>query len=469
MLDVLEKDQIFAGRYRIQRFLAKGGFGAVYEAERIDTEARVALKVLWPDVLETKAAMEQFSLEARVASRIASEHVVNVFDVGADAKTQRPFLAMELLVGKHFEELVEELGPLPHRDLAVYYRQIGSALDKAHGYVDRNGTRRPIIHRDLKPENLFLTQRETGEPLVKILDFGLAKVLTDSAHTSRELKGTPLFMAFEQAAVAPVTPQTDIWALGLIAFYLLTGKIYWLSANTDESPFSRLFTEVLSTPIDPPSERARAIGSDVELPAGFDAWFDRCVNRDASLRFETAGQCTEALAALLAGSNAPAKPPDSRLQRPRVAESSPTVRSPTPFSASFEKRQSGASRSVVTDRRKALRAVVGGAIAALVIAMVVLFSGVFRSRATDSPADPAKASNPGPAPQSARTVAPVGSAPAVAAPPVAVTITTDAEVSGSADGARGAVQKPPARQPAAGRSPGPAPSGRLPSYVYGER
>jgi serine/threonine protein kinase len=103
MFDVLEKDHIFAGRYKIQRFLAKGGFGAVYEAERIDTEARVALKVLWANELETKAAMEQFSLEARVASRISSEHVVNVFDVGADAKTQRPFLAMELLVGKHFE------------------------------------------------------------------------------------------------------------------------------------------------------------------------------------------------------------------------------------------------------------------------------------------------------------------------------------------------------------------------------
>src|SRR5688572_22453587 len=157
MLDVLEKDQIFAGRYRIQRFLAKGGFGAVYAAEQIDTEAQVALKVLWPNVLETAAALEQFSLEARVASRIASEHVARVFDVGADPKTHRPFLAMELLDGQHFEELVESRGPIPAADLAVYFLQIASALDKAHGYVDKTGTPRPIVHRDLKPENLFLT------------------------------------------------------------------------------------------------------------------------------------------------------------------------------------------------------------------------------------------------------------------------------------------------------------------------
>jgi eukaryotic-like serine/threonine-protein kinase len=462
MHDVLEKDQIFAGRYRIHRFLAKGGFGAVYEAERVDTEARVALKVLWPNVLETNAAMEQFSLEARVASRISSEHVVNVFDVGADAKTQRPFLAMELLVGKHFEELVEEHGPLPYAELAVYYRQIGSALDKAHGYVDRSGTRRPIIHRDLKPENLFLTHRENGEPLVKILDFGLAKVLTDTANTSRELKGTPLFMAFEQAAVAPVTPQTDIWALGLIAFYLLTGKIYWLSANTDESPFSRLFTEVLSTPLDPPSERARVIGSDVELPAGFDEWFDRCVNRDASQRFQTAGECAEALAALLVGGEPARKRPESRPPPRRITESAPTVRSPTPFSASFDKRRGAASESVVTGRRRVLRGVVGAMIAALVVGLGVVFSGAFRGKPPESPAEPAKPSNALPAPETASAVSPVAETPSLA-----VSIAPDAERSGAPRSAGPKPERPPvAVRPVSGA---PAASGRLPNYVYGER
>ena len=466
MFDVLEKDHVFAGRYRIQRFLARGGFGAVYEAERVDTEARVALKVLWPNVLETKAAMEQFSLEARVASRIASEHVVQVFDVGADAKTQRPFLAMELLAGKHFEELVEDRGPIPHRELAVYYRQIGSALDKAHGYVDRNGARRPIIHRDLKPENLFLTRRENGEPLVKILDFGLAKVLSDTAHTSRELKGTPLFMAFEQAAVAPVTPQTDIWALGLIAFYLLTGRIYWLSANTDESPFSRLFTEVLSTPIDPPSERARVIGSEVELPAGFDAWFDRCVNRDVSQRFETAGECSETLAALLERSHAAAKPPGPALQPRRVTPSAPTVRSPTPFSASLDKRRSEPSPSAVLGRKRTLRAVVGGLVEALVIAVGVLFSRAWRSKPPDLPAEPASAAKTAPAPEPHRSPSSVRQPVGEQGPSVAVSVKADAEPPGAA---AERVLGPGQQKPERPKSGAPTPSGRLPSYVYGER
>jgi|RhiMethySRZTD1v2_1073278.scaffolds.fasta_scaffold13967_5 eukaryotic-like serine/threonine-protein kinase len=457
MHDALERDQIFAGRYRIQRFLAKGGFGAVYAAEQIDTEAQVALKVLWPNVLETKAALEQFSLEARVASRIASEHVVRVFDVGADAKTHRPFLAMELLVGQHFEELVERNGPIAWGDLAVYFLQIGSALDKAHGYVDKSGARRPIVHRDLKPENLFLTRRENGDPLVKILDFGLAKVLSQSANTSRELKGTPLFMAFEQAAVAPVTPQTDIWALGLIAFYLLTGRIYWISANTDESPFSRLFTEVLSSPFDPPSERARAIGCEVVLPDGFDAWFERCVNRDAALRFETAGECALALSRLVRADLQVVTPITLDAKAlPLLGDSKPTVRSPTPFSASFERARSSSASNVVR-RRHVMQLFVASLVTGLVVTIVLLVAGFRRAWIGET----ARSDVPGQATLPPVAVSNHGSAPQVM-------IARDA--SPDRPGARAAAQAGASAAPSRSARPVlPASSGGLPSYVYGER
>jgi serine/threonine-protein kinase len=299
MSDLLEPGQIFAGRYRIEKFLARGGFGAVYVAEQMETELRVAIKVLWPHVLGSEEAVEKFKLEARIAGRVGSEHIVKVFDAGFDDTTKMPFLVMELLAGSELEKIVESSGPIPAAEVVAYISQVASALDKAHGYVDRDGARRPIIHRDLKPENLFLTHRETGEPVVKILDFGIAKVLSDSTKVSQEVRGTPLYMAFEQASAGRVSPQTDIWALGLVTFYLLTARCYWKTANSPEASITQLFGEVLMLPLDPASQRAREIGAPVIPGAEFDAWFARCVDRDPAQRFATAGDAARALAAAL--------------------------------------------------------------------------------------------------------------------------------------------------------------------------
>ncbi len=301
MSDLLRPGQIFAGRYRIDRFLAKGGFGAVYVAEQIETELRVALKVLWPHVLYSQDTVEKFKLEARIAGRVGSEHIVRVLDAGFDEAAQMPFLAMELLVGDNLESLVVSRGPLSPNEVVTYFRQVASALDKAHGYVDKDGAPRPIVHRDLKPENLFLFRREAGDPIIKILDFGIAKVLSDSTKMSQDVKGTPLYMAFEQASSGRITGQTDIWPLGLIAFFLLTGRCYWRSANAAEASLTQLFGEVLSLPIEPPTLRAAELGASGLITPGFDAWFERCVNRDAARRFSTAGECAATLANVLLG------------------------------------------------------------------------------------------------------------------------------------------------------------------------
>ena len=216
-------------------------------------------------------------------------------------------------------------------------------------------------------------------------------------------------------------------------------------------------------PIDPPSERARAIDCDVELPAGFDAWFDRCVNRDAALRFETAGECSEALANLLLGTKRASKPPDSHLQRRRITESAPTVRSPTPFSASFDKSKAGASRSHVSGRRRAFRVVVGGLVAALLVSMGLLFSRDWSAEGKDPPLDPAKASSQAAAPEPPRSEPKPSERSAL---PVSNAV--DAEARDTASASRG---RPLVQQPYGGRSPSTAPltSGRVPDYVYGER
>jgi serine/threonine-protein kinase len=303
--DILKRGQVFAERYRIEKFLAEGGFGAVYVAEQIATELRVALKVLWPQILSSRDAVEKFKLEARVAGRVNSEHIVRVIDAGFDDVTQMPFLVMELLTGEELGELVERSGPLAPDIVGLYFRQIASALDKAHGFRDKDGRLSPIVHRDLKPENLFLTHREDRAPCMKILDFGIAKVLSTSTKVTQDIKGTPIYMAFEQAAGTGVSPQTDIWALGLIAFYLLTGKSYWRAPESPEGSLTQLYGEVLALPLVPPSQRLVEHGSSSALPSGFDAWFLQCVDRDVRRRFATAGGAAAALTAIVGLESSP--------------------------------------------------------------------------------------------------------------------------------------------------------------------
>lgn len=326
---MFEKGQIFGERYRIDHLLARGGFGAVYVAEQMATEAYVALKILWPHILSSEVAVASFQQEARIAGRVKSEHIVSVLDAGFDERTAMPFLVMELLHGQDLQRLVEQSGPVAP-DLTVgLMRQVASALDKAHSYKDRDGTIRPIVHRDLKPENLFLTRRENGEPLVKVLDFGIAKVVSATAKVSREVKGTPLYMAFEQAGGGAITPRTDIWALGLIVYFLLTGKSYWRAAQSEEASLTQLFGEVLSMPIVAPSSRLAELGQPVIFPPAFDDWFLCCMNRDPEQRFRTAGIAVSALGEALGV----AVMPSSSYTLPDSANTGLPASAPTPMAA----------------------------------------------------------------------------------------------------------------------------------------
>jgi len=290
---------IFAQRYRVERLLARGGMGSVYVAQQIATEALVALKVVDPRMLESESQCRAFKVEATVAARVRSHHIVRTLDAGFDDPTGFPYLVMELLEGEPLDELVEREGPLSAATVVQYVSQIAAGLDKAHGYTV-DGKLKAIVHRDLKPSNLMLTRRDDGLPEIKILDFGIAKVLGQTTGMTREIKGTPSYMAFEQAAGESVSPQTDIWALGLIAFYLLTGKSYWRSASSPEGTLESLLGEVLALPLLPATERMRALGLEPVWPTeAFDAWFARCVHREPKERFESAGLAAQALRTVL--------------------------------------------------------------------------------------------------------------------------------------------------------------------------
>jgi len=297
---------VFGERYRIGSLLARGGHGAVFVAEQLATGTEVALKLLWPHLLPSEDDADCLELEATVAARVKSEFIVRVLDAGVDATTFTPFLAMELLEGRSLLRVVREDGPLRMEDALRYLAHVGRGLDDAHGFMDDAGRHTPIVHRDLKPENLFLTRRESGEPLVKILDFGVAKVVSRSITTSATIRGTPAYMAFEQISGGPIGPATDVWAFGLVAFFLLTGRDYWLTVSRPELGMLSLFAEVLHQPLVAPSQRARELGLVPRWPATFDDWFLQCLARDPGARFASAGQALAHLTAAASGT-APAR------------------------------------------------------------------------------------------------------------------------------------------------------------------
>ncbi len=263
--------------------------GAVFEVVHVETERHCALKVMQPNMVENDAMRARFRQEAKVAAMVNSEHIVDVYDAGIDEATQMPFLVMELLSGIELRQKLKTDGKFPPAEVALYLHQTALALEKTH--------RSNIIHRDLKPDNLFVTFRENGAPHIKILDFGVAKFMTETAsHTSatRDV-GTPLFMGPEQFTMgAKPSAQTDIYALGMIAYHLLTGVSYWADDHEAALTIYAFAIHVIKGIPEPATVRARRRG--VVLPPAFDAWFARATAREPAQRFPSALLAAQELA-----------------------------------------------------------------------------------------------------------------------------------------------------------------------------
>jgi hypothetical protein len=289
MIDAASLPRLISSRYRPIRLIASGGMGSVYEVEHVMTGQRLALKVLWSSANPSAPpeAQARFKREVRACGRINSENVVRVTD--ADVAPElggAPFLVMELLDGTDLERAAAP-GPVDPATVVGWLGQVAEALDKAH--------RLGIVHRDLKPENLFLATQADGRVVVKILDFGIVKMLDDTGATgSEQIIGTPRYMAPEQAsAQAMVKPETDRCALGLVAYRLLVGESY------HQGGVMVILGQLLHGELRPPSERGCRLG-----PA-FDAWFLKACHRDPGQRFASAGEQIEALAAALGVPAAP--------------------------------------------------------------------------------------------------------------------------------------------------------------------
>ncbi len=287
----LTSGALYAGVYEIGERLGSGGTGTVYRARHVVLEQERALKVLHPRDSDAGHRLGQLRLEASVFGRLKGEPtLVMPYDLGFDEATSTHFIAMELLEGCDLASWVYARGPLDVETTLRVMRQVARGLDAAHRYVNAQGRRTPIVHRDLSPSNIFLQHAGAAAPRVKILDFGLADMVDEARPTQGSACGTPLYRAYEQATGAEVTPQTDVWAFALVTYFALTGQPYWTSGSAVE-----LHEEITSRPFEAPSERLRRQFVEVRLPAAFDEWLLRCLNRLPRRRFTTVGEAIDEL------------------------------------------------------------------------------------------------------------------------------------------------------------------------------
>jgi serine/threonine protein kinase/ABC-type phosphate/phosphonate transport system substrate-binding protein len=210
---------VIAGKYRVDRLIGHGGMGVVMAATHIELREQVALKFLHPTRADEPSAVERFLREARAVVRLRSEHVARVLDVGR-LEDGMPFMVMELLEGEDLGAVIKKRGMTLEEAVEVILQAcVGIAEAHAHG----------LVHRDIKPANLFLTRRTDGTTCVKVLDFGLVKLLGgdsgENATGANELLGSPSYMSPEQiGSAAEIDARADVWSLACVFFEALTGK-----------------------------------------------------------------------------------------------------------------------------------------------------------------------------------------------------------------------------------------------------
>ncbi len=287
---------VFADDFRIIRPLAAGGMGAVYVAEQISTAKARALKLMHPNLVANSRSRERFTLEAQISSQIENDHIVSTIAAGVEKGTGTPWIAMELLTGRTLDTVLYEQGAQSYADSREIVKQLGHGLGEAHDMG--------LVHRDLKPENLFIATPRRSDVLftLKILDFGIAKWMTEAQELAKnsQVIGSPSWMAPEQLEHnSIILPSTDVWALGLIAFNLLTGTMNWRTCNQENASINGILFELAVAPLDPASSRAAQLGVGQLIPKGFDAWMANCLDRDPISRYPTASDAVSELLPLL--------------------------------------------------------------------------------------------------------------------------------------------------------------------------
>jgi len=276
---VPDPGDIIVERYRVDSILGVGGMGCVVAATHLTLDTKVAVKFLLAKAAKNPKNITRFQREAQAAAKIKSDHVAKVSDVGT-LPTGVPYMVMEYLDGEDLSERLKR-GPVPPAQCVDFVLQASEALAEAH--------RAGIIHRDLKPANLFLTHTSDGKPRIKVLDFGISKIVdgagNDLTKTSA-LMGSPLYMSPEQMMSAKAADaRADIWALGCILFEGITCQPPFIGETLPE-----ICSRILTNPPAKLTELAPYAGPQLE------ALIEHCLQKKPEERFQTLAEMAEALA-----------------------------------------------------------------------------------------------------------------------------------------------------------------------------
>jgi eukaryotic-like serine/threonine-protein kinase len=305
----LKPGGIVGGKFRVDRVLGEGGMGIVVAATHLQLGQTVALKCMRPEVV-SPSYLKRFMREARASVKLKSQHAARVIDVGA-FEDGMPYIVMEYLEGQDLSELLKQRGRLPVHEAVEYMLQACEAIGEAHSYG--------IVHRDIKPANLFLAQGPGGAPTIKVLDFGVSKILdleaqgddtnpggrirdgrplraNDSVVTRvTDLLGSPSYMAPEQVLNASAADtRSDIWSVGVILFKLVCGRGPFTAESLGE-----LVQQVMKNRIPTVGELLP------DCPPGFSEVVAKCLERDRLKRFADIPELARALAPYAPSGTAP--------------------------------------------------------------------------------------------------------------------------------------------------------------------
>jgi tRNA A-37 threonylcarbamoyl transferase component Bud32 len=278
-----------AERYRVIEEIGSGGMGAVFRVEHTMMAKEMAMKLLRPELSGIAEVAERFEREAKSAARLDHHHIVRVTDFGK-TETGALFLVMELLEGQALTTLLGEQGRIDPNEALLMVDQILEALEHAHGHG--------VIHRDLKPDNVMLIQKD-GRRLVKLLDFGLAKITETKLEDGKQLTtagtvfGTPRYMSPEQCSGEPTDHRSDLYSVGVMLYELVAGKPPFAGASTVD--VLRLHLTAEPPPLDTPM--------DFDQRAKIEEVIHRVMKKAPKDRFQKAAEFREALLGCLVGAD----------------------------------------------------------------------------------------------------------------------------------------------------------------------